>query len=406
MRLPISLGWTGRIASQGSRRRSTGRSHRPGRSSRSTTRRSPPSRLAKRVSGPAAPIRPCSTPRTSRPSTPSTPGASVPRHHRRRRGHARRGGAAGASDPTTAADVAAAEDWARAHAGRASRRPPAELRRPPTRRDETGGPERDGPVQRQAPFSSPSGDTRCTGTGASSDSVDGGRPCGRWPRATRPRGGPPRCCSCWVWCCSRSASRCRSRLHEVGHMYAAKAFGMRVRRYFIGLRPEGVLLPPRRDRVRPQGASRAGGFCDIAGMTALDEVTPEEAPRAFFRKPTWQRVIVLLGRLDHPLRDRDGAGLRARRSARACRNLRNTPVVGGAEPVPRTRSRPTVAAPTARPGRAPSPPSPAGLQAGRPASSRSAGTPTPTWPDAVTAIRAAAGPTPVVVERGGQADRR
>ena len=31
-----------------------------------------------------------------------------------------------------------------------------------------------------------------------------------------------------------------------------------------------------------------------------------------------------------------------------------------------------------------------------------AGTPTPTWPDAVTAIRAAGGPIPVVVERGGQ----
>ena len=29
-------------------------------------------------------------------------------------------------------------------------------------------------------------------------------------------------------------------------------------------------------------------------------------------------------------------------------------------------------------------------------------TPTPTWPDAVTAIRAATGPTPMVVERGGQ----
>ena len=42
-------------------------------------------------------------------------------------------------------------------------------------------------------------------------------------------------------------------LHEAGHMYAAKAFGMRVRRYFIGFGPKVVLLPPRRDRVRAQG---------------------------------------------------------------------------------------------------------------------------------------------------------
>jgi membrane-associated protease RseP (regulator of RpoE activity) len=74
-------------------------------------------------------------------------------------------------------------------------------------------------------------------------------------------------------------------LHEAGHMWTAKAFGMRVRRYYHRVRPEGLLLPPRRDRVRAQGDPR-GGFCDIAGMTALDEVTPEEAPRAFFRKPT------------------------------------------------------------------------------------------------------------------------
>ena len=42
-------------------------------------------------------------------------------------------------------------------------------------------------------------------------------------------------------------------LHEAGHMWTAKAFGMRVRRYFIGFGPKDLLLPPRRDRVRPQG---------------------------------------------------------------------------------------------------------------------------------------------------------
>ncbi|MBV9312521.1 MAG: site-2 protease family protein [Pseudonocardia sp.] len=81
-------------------------------------------------------------------------------------------------------------------------------------------------------------------------------------------------------------------LHEAGHMWTAKAFGMRVRRYFIGFGPS--IFSFRRGATEyGLKAIPAGGFCDIAGMTALDPVTPEEAPHAFFRKPTWQRVIVL-----------------------------------------------------------------------------------------------------------------
>ena len=39
-----------------------------------------------------------------------------------------------------------------------------------------------------------------------------------------------------------------------------------------------------------------GGFCDIAGMTILDEeLTEEEAPDAMYKKPAWKRIIVMLG---------------------------------------------------------------------------------------------------------------
>src|SRR6185312_14277045 len=81
-------------------------------------------------------------------------------------------------------------------------------------------------------------------------------------------------------------------LHEAGHMYTAKAFGMLVRRYFIGFGPR-VFSFRRGETEYGLKWIPAGGFCDIAGMTALDPVTTEEAPRAFFRKPTWQRVVVL-----------------------------------------------------------------------------------------------------------------
>jgi membrane-associated protease RseP (regulator of RpoE activity) len=89
-------------------------------------------------------------------------------------------------------------------------------------------------------------------------------------------------------------------LHEAGHMYSAKAFGMKVRRYFIGFGP--TLFSFRRGETE-YGLKMipAGGFCDIAGMTALEELPdPDDRKRAFFRFPTWQRVVVLsAGSLTH-----------------------------------------------------------------------------------------------------------
>ena len=81
-------------------------------------------------------------------------------------------------------------------------------------------------------------------------------------------------------------------LHEAGHMLTAKAFGMKVRRYFIGFGPK-VFSFRRGETEYGLKVIPAGGFCDIAGMTALDEVTPDEAPRAMWRYPTWKRVVVL-----------------------------------------------------------------------------------------------------------------
>lgn len=83
-------------------------------------------------------------------------------------------------------------------------------------------------------------------------------------------------------------------LHELGHLLAARAFGMRVRRYFIGFGPK--VWSFRKGKTEyGLNALPFGGFCDIAGMTAQDPVTLEEAPHAMVHKPWWQRVIVLLG---------------------------------------------------------------------------------------------------------------
>ena len=177
-------------------------------------------------------------------------------------------------------------------------------------------------------------------------------------------------------------------LHEAGHLWTAKAFGMRVRRYFIGFGPR-VFSFHRGETEYGLKAIPAGGFCDIAGMTALDEVTPEEAPRAFFRKPTWQRVAVLsAGSITHFI-----IGMLlvyALAVTSGLPNLRNTPVVGelscAADQVSTTALAPC------GPG-VPAPAVAAGLEPGDRIVSI-AGTPTPTWPDAVLAIRNADGPRP------------
>lgn len=84
-------------------------------------------------------------------------------------------------------------------------------------------------------------------------------------------------------------------LHEAGHMLTARAFGMRVRRFFIGFGPR-VASFSRGHTEYGLAAFPVGGFCDIAGMTAQDDfLTEDEAPHAMFKKPWWQRIIVLAG---------------------------------------------------------------------------------------------------------------
>lgn len=85
-------------------------------------------------------------------------------------------------------------------------------------------------------------------------------------------------------------------LHECGHMWAARATGMKVRRYFVGFGP--TLWSTRRPNelgYTEYGVKAVplGGFCDIAGMTSIEPLAPDERERAMFRQKTWKRVVVL-----------------------------------------------------------------------------------------------------------------
>ncbi|HKV18326.1 MAG TPA: M50 family metallopeptidase [Mycobacterium sp.] len=85
-------------------------------------------------------------------------------------------------------------------------------------------------------------------------------------------------------------------LHECGHMWVARATGMKVRRYFVGFGP--TLWSTRRPNKLGHTeyglkAVPLGGFCDIAGMTSIDEIAPEDRKYAMFRQKTWKRTAVL-----------------------------------------------------------------------------------------------------------------
>jgi membrane-associated protease RseP (regulator of RpoE activity) len=79
-------------------------------------------------------------------------------------------------------------------------------------------------------------------------------------------------------------------LHEAGHMGTAKAFKMKVTRYFVGFGP--TLFSFRRgDTEYGVKGVPLGGFVKIVGMTPQDEDSKDE--RAMWRYPVWRRTIVL-----------------------------------------------------------------------------------------------------------------
>jgi membrane-associated protease RseP (regulator of RpoE activity) len=82
-------------------------------------------------------------------------------------------------------------------------------------------------------------------------------------------------------------------LHEAGHMGTAKAFGMKVTRYFVGFGP--TLWSFRRGETEyGVKALPLGGFVKIVGMTPQDDdVEPQDEHRAMWRFPVWKRTIVM-----------------------------------------------------------------------------------------------------------------
>lgn len=189
-------------------------------------------------------------------------------------------------------------------------------------------------------------------------------------------------------------------LHECGHMWVARATGMKVRRYFVGFGP--TLWSTRRPNKLGSTeygvkALPLGGFCDIAGMTSVEELAPDERAYAMYRQKVWKRVAVLFA----------GPGMNfliglvliyAIAVIWGLPNL-NPPtsaIVGETGCVASQISRDELADCTG-----PGPAAEAGIRAGD-VIVAVGDTPVSTFDEARTALQESSGPTPVVVERDGR----
>ncbi|MFD0886457.1 site-2 protease family protein, partial [Streptosporangium algeriense] len=112
-------------------------------------------------------------------------------------------------------------------------------------------------------------------------------------------------------------------LHEVGHLVPAKLFGVKVTQYMVGFGPTiwsrrkgdteyGIkwiplggyirmigMLPPRPaddpNKLRAVSTGPWQALIENARDVALEEVKPGDENRVFYRKPWWQKVIVMAG---------------------------------------------------------------------------------------------------------------
>jgi membrane-associated protease RseP (regulator of RpoE activity) len=191
-------------------------------------------------------------------------------------------------------------------------------------------------------------------------------------------------------------------LHEAGHMLTARAFGMKVTRFFVGFGPT-LFSFKRGDTEYGLKGVPLGAFVKIVGMTPQDDdVAPEDESRVMWKYPVWKRTIVMsAGSVAHFILGfvllwitvafvgipnpalADPAALPAYISIQDC--VVSSDTQSGCQP-----------------GDKPSPAKQAGLQDGDKVVSIGS-TATPTYNDLVNAIRSApAGPVSLTYERDGK----
>ena len=90
-------------------------------------------------------------------------------------------------------------------------------------------------------------------------------------------------------------------LHEGGHFFFAKLFGVRVEKFYIFFDWKFSLFkfkPKKSDTEYGIGWIPLGGYCKIAGMIDesfdTEQMKQPEQPWEFRTKPTWQRLLIMI----------------------------------------------------------------------------------------------------------------
>jgi membrane-associated protease RseP (regulator of RpoE activity) len=112
--------------------------------------------------------------------------------------------------------------------------------------------------------------------------------------------------------------------HEFGHFFWARKFGMRVPQFFVGFGPtvfsrrfgetefgiKGIplggyirivgMIPPAEENESTRATRMRSFIAEVRGQ-ALDDVRPSDGDRVFYKKPWWQRIIVMFAGPFHNL---------------------------------------------------------------------------------------------------------
>ncbi len=81
-------------------------------------------------------------------------------------------------------------------------------------------------------------------------------------------------------------------IHEAGHFFTARHYGMKATQFFVGFGPT-LWSRTRGETEYGIKAIPAGGYVKIVGMTPLEEVPPGDEDRAFYKQPAGRRTVVL-----------------------------------------------------------------------------------------------------------------
>ncbi|MFA4964670.1 MAG: M50 family metallopeptidase [Thermoleophilia bacterium] len=96
----------------------------------------------------------------------------------------------------------------------------------------------------------------------------------------------------WVWVVAILGLALLITVHEFGHFLAAKAFGMRVEKFYVGF-PPAALRRTWGETEYGVGIIPLGGFCKITGMTPEEEVPDGTGDRVYHSKAVWKRNITI-----------------------------------------------------------------------------------------------------------------